>query len=172
MTVVVTGAAGHVGANLVRALLAQSIPARAAIHRDRRALDGLPVECVSIDLGDSDSLRRAFTGASTVVHLASYVSIAPGEWPRLEAVNVAGTRRVVEACRACGVRRLIFTSSIEALSTRPPESVVDESRPPVGLEEATPYARSKAAAEREVAAGIACGLDAVVLYPTGILGPY
>jgi dihydroflavonol-4-reductase len=172
MTVVVTGAAGHIGANLVRALLARGVPVRAATHRDRRALDGLPIECVSIDINDPDSLRRVFDGAAVVVHLASYISIAPDEWPLLHAVNVVGTRHVVEACLACGVQRLIYTSTIEALSPHPHDVVVDESRPPVDAKGATPYARSKAAAGQEVAAGNARGLDTVTLYPTGVIGPF
>ena len=172
MTVVVTGAAGHVGGNLVRALLARGRPVRALVHRDRRALEGLEVEVVRGDVRDPASLRHAFQDAEVVYHTAAHVSISMDEWPRLEAINVAGTRNVVEACLRCGVRRLIHFSSIHALQQEPFDVPVDESRPLAESIECAPYDRSKAAAEREVRKGIAQGLDAVLLNPTAILGPY
>ena len=74
--IVVTGASGLVGGNLVRALLAQGRSVRALVHRDRRALAGLDVETMSADLTDSASLQQAFRGAEVVYHLASSISIS------------------------------------------------------------------------------------------------
>jgi len=174
MAVVVTGAAGLVGGNLVRALLARGRPVRALVHRDRRALEGLDVETVEGDVCDPDSLRRAFDGADVVYHAAATISLSMGEWPLLESVNVIGTRNVAEACLHCGVRRLVYFSSIHALVQEPLDVPVDESRPLVEVESRRypPYDRSKAAGEKEVRRGIQRGLDAVVVYPTGMIGPY
>lgn len=169
---VVTGAAGHVGANLVRALLARGQNVRALVHHDRRSLEGLEIEVVPGDVTDLDSLRNAFRGADLVYHAAAYISITGGEWQRLEAVNVLGTGNVVEACMQCGVRRLIHFSSIEALVGEPKQLPMDESRPLVDSTRCPPYARSKAAGERLVRQGLARGLDAIVLYPTAMLGPH
>ena len=168
---VVTGAAGLVGANLVRALLAQGQPVRAVIHRDRRAVAGLPLDLAEADLAQPASLRGAFAGAGTVYHAAGLVSVSTDRWIELETANVAGTRNVVQACLACGVRRLVFFSSIQALQPGPPDSPIDESRPLVTGAGFPPYDRSKAAAEREVQAGARQGLETVVIYPTAILGP-
>ena len=187
--VVVTGAAGHLGATLVRALLARGQQVRALVHHDRRALDGLDVEIVQGDLADEDSLRRAFTGADLVYHTAAYISILRHERHRLHEVNVRGARNVVEACLSGGVRRLVHVSSIEVLESEPSSTPVDESRPlvhsgtfaredvgtmpePAGRETSSPYAHSKAAGERQVREGMARGLDAVVVYPTAIVGPH
>ncbi|MGB9722989.1 MAG: NAD-dependent epimerase/dehydratase family protein [Chloroflexia bacterium] len=172
MTVVVTGASGHVGGNLLRALLASGRPVRAMVHRDRRAVEGLDLEVVTGDVRDLETLRRAFAGAEVVYHTAAYISILGGEWPLLEQINVLGTRNVVQACLECRVRRLIHFSSIHALEQEPLDLPVDESRPLVDSRRASPYSRSKAAGEREVRAGMARGLDAVILYPTAIVGPY
>ena len=174
MAVVVTGAAGLVGGNLVRALLARGRPVRAFVHRDRRALEGLGVETVEGDVREPDSLRRAFDGADVVYHAAATISLSMGEWPLLESVNVVGTRNVAEACLHCGVRRLVYFSSIHALVQEPLDVPVDESRPLVEVESRRypPYDRSKAAGEKEVRRGIQRGLDAVVVYPTGMIGPY
>jgi dihydroflavonol-4-reductase len=172
MAVVVTGAAGHVGGNLVRALLARGRSLRALVHRDRRALEGLDVETVVGDVCDLGSLYRAFEGAEVVYHVAALISLSMGDWPRLEAVNVTGTRNVVEACLRCGVRRLVHFSSIHALVQEPLDVPVDESRPLVESRGSPPYDRSKAAGEREVRRGIERGLDAVIVSPTGMIGPY
>ena len=157
MTVVVTGATGHVGANLVRALVAKGRPARSLVHVNRQAIAGLDIETVQGDVCDLESLCRAFNGADVVYHLAASISLSMDDWPRLEAVNVIGTRNVVEACRRCGVRRLVHFSSIHAMVQEPMSTPVDESRPLVESRRCPPYDRSKAAAEREVQRGIGTG---------------
>jgi dihydroflavonol-4-reductase len=172
MTVVVTGASGHVGANLVRVLLARGERVRALVHRDRRALDGLDVELVGGDICDPESLLPALRGADIVYHTAGQVSILPSEWDALEAVNVCGVRNVVDACLHGGVRRLVHFSSIEAFSDRTPAALIDEDSPRAEGPEAQPYARSKVAGEHAVREGIARGLDAVILNPTALIGPH
>ena len=172
MTVVITGATGHIGANLVRALIAKGSPTRCLVHENRRAINGLDTEIVQGDICDYEFLCRAFRGAVVVYHLAADISLSMHDWPRLEAVNVLGTRNVVEACLRCGVRRLVHFSSIHALVQEPLSVPVDESRPLVESCRYPPYDRSKAAAEREVRHGLERGLDAVIIYPTAIIGPH
>jgi dihydroflavonol-4-reductase len=172
MTVVVTGATGHVGANLVRALLDRGRGVRCLAHVNTRAIDGLDVELARGDVCDPDSLSRAFRGADVVYHLAARISLSMGDWPALEAVNVAGTRNVVEACRRAGVRRLVYFSSIHALAQEPLDVPVDESRPLVTSRRCPPYDRSKAAAEVIVRQAMAQGLDAVIINPTAVIGPH
>lgn len=172
MTVVVTGASGHVGANLVRIFLRRGERVRALVHHDRRALEGLDVEVVLGDICDPDLLLPAFRGADVVYHTAAHISILMSEWSQLEAVNICGVRNVVDACLRCGVRRLVHFSSIEAFSDEPPEAVIDETRPSSCGPGALPYARSKVAGEVAVRDGIARGLDAVIVNPTAIIGPH
>ena len=172
---VVTGASGHVGANLVRALLARGQRVRALIHRDQRGLAGLDVERIEGDVGDLGSLQRAFAGADTVYHAAGMISLLRTEWRELQATNILGTRHVVEACRLAGVRRLVHFSSIHALVQEPLDVPVDESRPlvcAVDGRRCPPYDRSKAVGELEIQEGLARGLDAIILHPTAIIGPY
>jgi dihydroflavonol-4-reductase len=169
--IVVTGAAGHVGANLVRALAAEGRPVRAFVHLDQRALEGLDIEVVQGDICVPDSLFKAFEGAEVVYHLAAHISISTDPWSRLEAVNITGTRNVVEACLRCGVRRLVHFSSIHTL-TDTPDIPVDESNPLVDSRRCPPYDRSKAAAEGEIQRGIEKGLDAIIISPTAIVGPH
>lgn len=172
MTVVVTGASGHVGANLVRGLLARGRSVRVLIRKDRRAIQGLDVEDREGDVCDPASLRRAFEGADVVYHAAAHISILSSEWPLLESVNIIGTRNVVDACLASGVRRLVHFSSIHAICEEPLETPVDETHPLVDSQNCPHYDRSKAAGEREVQRGIERGLDVVILNPTSIIGPH
>jgi dihydroflavonol-4-reductase len=172
MTVVVTGATGHIGANLVRALGAKGRSTRSLVHVNRQPIEGLDTEVVQCDICDRESLCRAFGGAEVVYHLAASISLSMDGWHRLESVNVTGTRNVVEACLHCGVRRLVHFSSIHALEQEPMSVPVDEARPLVASRRCPPYDRSKAAAESEVQRGIEMGLDAVIINPTAIIGPY
>jgi dihydroflavonol-4-reductase len=172
MTVVVTGASGHIGANLVSALTARGRPVRCLVHVNTRPLDGLDVEFFRGDIHDVDSLYEAFRGADVVYHLAATISLSMADWAAVEAVNVGGTRNVVEACLRAGVRRLVHFSSIHALVQEPLETPVDENRPLADSPKCPPYDRSKAVAEKEIRRGIERGLDAIIINPTGVIGPY
>ncbi len=171
-TVVVTGASGHLGANLVRQLLAAGRRVRVLKYNGTRSLEGLDLERVDGDVLDERSLALAFRGAEVVYHLAGFISIVRSQRGRLEAVNVGGTRNVVRACLAQGVRRLVHFSSIHAFSQFPRDVPLDESRGPADAARAPAYDQSKARGEREVLAGVERGLDAVILNPTAVLGPY
>ena len=172
MTVAVTGASGHIGANLVRALIDKGQPTRCLVHVNSRAIDGLDVERVNGDILDVESLCRAFQGVDVVYHLAATISLSMADWARLEEINVTGTRNVVEACLRTGVRRLVHFSSIHAFQREPLDRPVDESNPLVDSPKYPPYDRSKAAGTREVRKGIERGLDAVIIHPTAVIGPH
>lgn len=172
MTVVVTGASGHVGANLVRALIECGRSCRAIVRQDQRAVEGLDVERVHADVLDRHSLTQAFQGADVVYHLAARISIVGGERGRVHETNVVGTRNVVEACLQCGVKRLVHFSSIHAFSQHPLNAQLDESRQRVAGPKAPAYDQSKALGEAEVRVGVEKGLDVVIVNPTGVLGPY
>ncbi len=170
MLAAVTGASGHLGANLVRSLIVKKWRVRALVHNDTRALDGLDIERVQGDVLDKESLIRAFTGADVVFHLAGLISIVSWDRKEVEAVNITGVKNVVEACQSTGVKRLLHTSSFHAHQQEPLDKPLDESRP---LHDGTypPYDHSKAEGERVVRAAIGRGMDAIIINPGGMLGP-
>lgn len=172
MTVVVTGASGHVGTNLVRELRRQGRAVRAVMHPDEPLLERLQVEQVRGDVRDPASLRRAFGGAEVLYHLAAVISIDGDRSGLVRATNVEGVRNVAEAARACGVRRMVHCSSVHAFFQEPLDEPLDETRPQVSASSYPAYDRSKAAGEIELRKVIATGLDAVIVNPTGIIGPY
>jgi dihydroflavonol-4-reductase len=173
--VIVTGATGHIGNVLVRELLAGGAVVRALVlpDDDKRPLASLNVEIVYGDITDPESLKAAFTGAELVFHLAGIITIMPGMASLLERVNVGGMHNVIAACRASGVRRLVYTSSIHAIAEPPHGIVIDESQPFDPEHVLGDYARSKARATLllldEIRKG---GVDAVICCPTGVIGPW
>jgi len=172
MKILVTGASGHVGSNLVRELVARGEQVRALVHVNRHAVDALDIETVSGDVCDPASLYRAFDGIDTVYHLAASLSLTAGNWREMEPVNIVGTRNVIDTCLKTGVKRLVHFSSIHAFAPHPNDGIVDES---CGLMEITdwpPYGMSKASGEKEVRMAIKHGLNAVIVRPTAVLGPY
>jgi dihydroflavonol-4-reductase len=172
MTVVVTGASGHIGINLVRALAAEKRSVRVMVHHNHRFLEGLGVEIVRGDVTDAASLTKVFEGADVVYHLAGVISLLKNEWPLVERINVQGTRNVIEACRRSGVKRLVHFSSIHAINPEPLDVPVDETHLLIQGHRYPPYDLSKSEGQREVRKSIADGLDAVIVNPTGVLGPY
>ena len=173
--IVVTGATGHIGNVLVRELATRGQTVRALVlpDDDLRPLLGLNTEIVHGDVTDLRSLESAFTGANLVFHLAGIVTIMSSMKKVLERVNVRGVRNVVAACRATGVDRLIYTSSIHAIAEPPHGTVIDETQPFDPDRVLGDYARSKARATLllldEVSKG---GLDAIICCPTGVIGPW
>ena len=172
--VLVTGATGHLGNTLVRELAAQHKSIRALVlpGEDTTALKDLPVEIVMGDVLKPETLAPAFAGIEDVYHLAGIISIMPGPDALMTRVNVTGTANVLHACREAGIRRLVYTSSIHALGRPPLGVVIDESLPFDPCCEAGEYDRTKAAATLEVLEAVRQGLDAVIVCPTGIIGPH
>jgi dihydroflavonol-4-reductase len=172
MIIAVTGASGHIGANLVRSLIQEKRQVRALVHQNTEGIEGLDIEKVRGELEDINFLCKAFSGVEVVYHLAAFASSSVNDWKKAEAVNVVGTRNVVEACLQCDVSRLIHFSSVQALVQKPLNIPIDETRSLAEQEDHLPAERSKALAEREVRQGIERGLDAIILNPTGVLGPF
>lgn len=172
--VLVTGAAGHLGNVLVRRLVESGERVRVLLLPDEpvESLEGLPIEPVIGDVRSAASLTTAFRGCEAVYHLAGIVSILREQAPILDEVNVQGTRNVVQACLEAGVGRLVYTSSVHAFAELPPGIAIDE-RVPISPRTALgEYGKSKARATLEVLAGVERGLDAVIVCPAGVIGPY
>ena len=145
---------------------------RALVHRNDAALVGLDVECVRGDVLDRDSLASAFEGAERVFHLAALISIDGDQGGAVPAINVRGARNVADVALAAGVRRLVHCSSVHAFDQEPVDEPLDETRSRSDRRRGhPPYDVSKAGGEREVRAAIEQGLDAVIVNPTGIIGP-
>ncbi len=169
----VTGATGHIGNVLVRELLARGEKVRALIPpaESRAPLHGLDVEVVEGDVLDLDSVFASLRGIKGIFHLAGVISIMPGPNALVQRVNVEGTKNILKAAREKNIGRLVYTSSIHALR-RVETGVIDESVPYDADNPYGEYDRSKAQATLEVLNAARSGLEAVVVCPTGVIGPY
>ncbi len=172
--ILVTGATGHIGSTLVRDLLSGGEKVRALIlpGEDCTGIEGLDVERAEGNVLDPQSLSSAMAGVDTVYHLAGIISIMPGRNDMMRAVNVRGTINVARAAREAGVRRMVHTSSIHALGRPPHGTPISEE---TGIDPENPageYDRTKAEATLAVLAEVEKGLDAVVVCPTGVIGPH
>ena len=169
--VLVTGATGHLGSALVRALVAAGRPVRALVHDLEEPLVGLEVEVVRGDVRDNRAVKAAVAGCGVVHHLAALVRLQPWDHGAMEEVNVGGVRNVSEAARAEGIR-LVHYSSIHAFRPDRTDDPVDETRDYAALPSVPAYDRSKARGSSVVDKAVLDGLDAVTLHPTGVLGPF
>jgi len=171
--ILVTGAAGHIGNVLVRELVERGEQVRALIlpGEDTASLYGLDIEIVVGDVLDPDSLDRAMRGVEIVYHLAGLISILPDKNDLMWQVNVEGTRNVLAAAKKVGVKRLVHTASIHALS-RNWIGKINEDVPFDPEATAGGYDRTKAAASLLVLEAVKDGLDAVIVCPTGVIGPH
>lgn len=169
--VAVTGGSGHVGLNLVRALLQRGHRVRVLVHQESESFRDLNVERFTGDVCDRASLRAIFDGADQVFHLAALISITGEQNGRVRAVNVEGVRNAAEAALECGVPKMVHCSSIHAYAQDPLDEVLDEQRSKVSGTRYPAYDRSKAEGEAEVRRVVDRGLDATIVNPTGIIGP-
>lgn len=172
--ILVTGATGHIGNVLVRELLRRGEHVRALVRPGRTplALSGLEVEIVPGDILEIDSLERALWGVELVYHLAARISLAGVPEPEMERINLEGTRNVISAIRRSGNARLIYASSVYALKKTNDGIPIDETQPFEALHSQGTYDCSKAQASLAVQEAAEAGLEAVIVCPTAVTGPY
>lgn len=174
MDALVTGGTGFVGANLARELLAAGATVRVLARPggDRRALDGLKVEIVEGDLLDAASLARACSGVGTVYHVAADYRLWAPDPGALHRVNVEGTRAMLEAAGAAGVRRVVYTSTVGALGLPKDGGAGTEDTPVSVADMVGAYKRSKFLAEQVALELARRGLPVVIVNPSAPIGPW
>ena len=175
--VLVTGSAGHVGANLVRRLLEDGVRVRVLLRREdnNEALEGLEVESSIADIRDLDATRLALEGCQGVYHCAAKVSTIEGNRAHRREVfecNVLGTRNVLQAAREAGAGRVVVTGSFSAVGydLDNPSAPSDETMQFYPMERTMPYERSKALVEHECWRAAAMGQDVIVATCCAVVG--
>ncbi len=172
MRVAVTGASGHLGGVLVRRLLAADHEVDALDLVEGAALAGLGHRFRRVDVLDRSALVEAFDGIEVVFHLAAVISVAGDPTGEVWRINVGGTGNVADAALAAGVRRLVHASSVHAFDLARCEEPLDETGPRADAPDLPVYDRSKWAGERALRERVEAGLDAVIVNPTGVIGPH
>jgi dihydroflavonol-4-reductase len=174
MKIAITGASGLVGANVAEQALAAGHEAF-CLRRGSSRIEHLAITWREGDLGDEDALVRAFEGVEIVVHAAAAVEAGARITEAMRETNVGGTLRVIAACRRAGVRRLVHVSSVAAVGVSDGTRDVTEDDPfnfaEHGLLDG--YVETKRAAQDAVVKAARAGeIDAVIVCPTYMFGPY
>ena len=169
----VTGASGFIGSHLARALAQRGDELRLLVRRSSSIdhLADLEFERVTGDITDRRAVRRAMKGTQRVFHVAGTTSMRPGDSERIFAVNVGGTRNVVEEAMRAGVEQVVHTSSAGAVGPARPGGTADETQSFTAGHFGIAYINSKHEAEVEALRAAARGLQVVVVNPTFVLGP-
>ena len=175
-TYLVTGACGHLGGTLVRLLERTGAQVRGLRLPSEQARDRAHVTYYPGDVRDRDSLRPLFRGLAgrevVVFHTAAIVDISGEATPQMHDVNVNGTKNILALCREYGVKRLVYVSSVHAIPEKDGYAVLREVDRFSPQQVTGGYAKTKAEATQAVLDAAAQGLDAVVVHPSGILGPF
>jgi len=115
--ILITGASGYVGSHITRKLVENGMPVRAIVHNRQRAenegrLKGLELEWAEADVTRPDTLQKAFTGGTAVIHTVAIAIEKGGK--NYERINYQGTVNVVQAAQSAGIKRFINISQLGA----------------------------------------------------------
>lgn len=172
----VTGATGFLGRAVAEELVRRKAQVHALVLHDDPYTDLLPKEVRTVigDVCDKSSLSDFFADADSrtcVIHCAGIVSVASRPGPRLYQVNVGGTWKVLRQCMEHDVGKMVYVSSVHAIPEKPKGCIISEDCEfSPGLVDGD-YAKSKAAATELVFDAAEHGLNASIVFPSGIIGP-
>jgi dihydroflavonol-4-reductase len=172
----VTGATGFLGRAVAEELVRRKAQVHALVLHDDPYTDLLPKEVRTVigDVCDKSSLSDFFADTDSrtcVIHCAGIVSVASRPGPRLYQVNVGGTWKVLRQCMEHDVGKMVYVSSVHAIPEKPKGCIISEDCEfSPGLVDGD-YAKSKAAATELVFDAAERGLNASIVFPSGIIGP-
>ncbi len=175
MRVLVTGANGLLGANVVRELVVRGYEVRILARKtsDLTGLQGVEFERFNGDILDASSVDVAVQGCDYVIHSAANTSQWPTTYSYYEPVNVNGTKHVIEAVKNHAVKRFVFVSSANAFGNGTKETPGTELSEFTGFKTGSGYMISKFVAQQFVLSEVERNnLPAIVVNPTFMLGPF
>ena len=172
----VTGAAGHLGSTIVRKLVETGKSVRALVLPGEKNIPDGNIEVCFGDVCDIDSIKSFFQNSDNkkliVIHCAGIVSIASKYQQKVFDVNVIGTKNIVNLCEKYKVEKLVYVSSVHAIPEKPKGEAITEINNFNPNEVIGFYAKTKSEATSIVLAAAQVGLNANVVHPSGITGPF
>lgn len=173
---IVTGAKGHLASTIIKYLQNEDCHIRGLILPTECGEDDRQLTYYKGDVSKPETLEAVFSDAECneviVIHAAGIITIDSKVTSRLHEVNVEGTRNIIDQCLCHRVKRLVYVSSVHAIPQVTETATVSEAVSFSGDLVKGAYAKTKAEATQAVMAAAQKGLDAVVVHPSGIIGPY
>ncbi|HOG25265.1 MAG TPA: NAD-dependent epimerase/dehydratase family protein [Bacteroidales bacterium] len=173
-SVLVTGANGLLGTNVVLELLGRGYAVKGLVRSRRRFIDYShpQLELVTGDVRDVSSLQAAVKGCDFIVHTAADTSQKHLRISDYDPVNLEGTKNILKLCRQEGIKRMVCIGTANTCGYGSRENPGDEQSPPAPPFTRCLYALSKIKAAKLIDAAVSEGLDIVTISPTFMIGPY
>lgn len=173
---IITGAAGHLAGTIIRYLRNTDCHIRGLILPSEKGEDDRQITYYRGDITKMESLEGIFSDFECneviVIHVAGLVTIGDAAGPLLYDINVRGTENIIAQCMRHHVKRLVYISSVHAIPESDEKATISETEQFSKDAVTGAYAASKAEATQSVLKAVKSGLDAVVVHPSGIVGPY
>ena len=163
---VITGASGHIGNNLVRVLLKQNIPFKVLLRREGSELEGLDINKFIGNLYDPNFYDEHINKGDTVIHLAGYIDLENKDYDQSYQANFVMTKIIADICLQKEAR-LIYASTTDILVANDDGSYrIEEDVDKIKHN----YPKTKTMATLYVKSLQEQGLNALILYPTSVIG--
>ncbi len=175
MRCLVTGATGHIGYVLVHELYKRNYDISIFVlpNDDISIFHELNINVIRGDIRNVDQVNEAISKIDLVFHLAGIIDIGTTNKKMMWDVNVNGTNNVIQACKNHSVKRLIYTSSVHAIPEPTKSDIVIKEINDFSADYVKgQYAKTKAEATSNVLRYVKEGYDAVIVHPSGVIGPY
>ena len=173
---IITGANGHLASTIIKYLKKEDCLIRGLILPSEVNKDNGNIKYYKGDITKEDTLQEIFSNTEgyevIVIHAAGIISIENEITPLLYNVNVVGTKMIINQCFQYSVKRLLYVSSVHAIPEGEHMSIIKEVNSFSKNKVIGAYGSTKAEATQAVMDAVKNGLDAVVVHPSGILGPY
>ena len=172
---IVTGATGHIGNVIVKKLCEKNLPTSVLVlpNENLEAIQGLNVEILVGDVTDRDFIFKIIDSDSIVIHLAGIIDIGLTPPETVYKVNVEGTKNIVDACVENKAKKLIYLSTVHIIDPKENGDILIEPTKFDKDKVVGTYAKTKLVATKYIFD--ACkekNLNATILYPSGVIGPY
>lgn len=176
MIYLVTGAAGHLGSTIVKALVEQKQFVRGLVLPGERVVNTEYISYYTGDVRDKSTLQSFFEGleqyTSICIHTAGIIDISKMITPRLYETNVVGVKNIIELCKQNNIDKLLYISSVHAIPESKEHKVIQEATEFSADKVKGAYAKTKAEATQLILNAAEDGLYTVIVHPSGIIGPY
>jgi dihydroflavonol-4-reductase len=172
MKILITGADGMLGSNLVRLLLDRGHLVSAFLHPQSKSktLKGLPIKTFTGDILKPETMLPAFEGHDAVIHAAASTAVWPARSEVVRRINIEGTRNVIEAVLTLGIPKMVYVGSASSVNTQPKPG---DKYPFPGAKFGLDYIDSKYEAYQLVMQAVReRGLPALAILPTFMIGPF